>query len=133
MLAFMAISLIIKNRPYLIGKAMPEKIKDNIVELLECEPTIEKIIDFKSYALDVNVYRIKCEVEFNSSILLKTAYKKGLKEEYKIIKNDYEEFLKFCVDHTDRIPRLMGSKIDEIEKKIQSLEPSIRHIDIEIN
>jgi zinc transporter 9 len=133
LMAFMALGLIKKNRPYLIGRTMPQELKNKVIEMLEAEPTIEKVIDFKSFALDVNVYRIKCEVEFNSSVLLHDIYRNGFKEIYNDVKDDYDEFLKFCVEHTDRVPRIIGKIIDNIEKKIKNEIPSIRHIDIEIN
>lgn len=133
LLAIVAVLLIKRNRTYLIGRSMPSDLEEKIIELLEADPTIEKVLDFKSTALDFNKYRIKCEVEFNSSVLLKKIFKSGFKSEYDYVKEDYENFLKFCVEHTDRIPRLVGSKIDELEKKIQEEIPCVTHIDIEIN
>jgi len=134
LLAFVAVVLIVKNRSYLIGRAMPEELQDEVVKLLEAEPAIEKVIDFKSIVLGWGVYRIKCEVEFNGPALFKEAYqRKYLKGQYEEVKNDYEAFKRFCVDYADRIPRLMGKKIDEIEVMLKKRFPSVRHIDIEIN
>lgn len=133
LLGIVAIILINKNRLYLIGKKMPKALEEEIIDILESEPTIEKVLDFKSTTLDVDKYLIKCEVEFNSSILLKEIYKEGFSEEYDNIKDDYEEFKKFIVDHTDRVPRLIGKKIDEIEKRIHLAIPEVKHIDMEIN
>ena len=36
-------------------------------------------------------------------------------------------------DFADRLPRLMGKKIDELEHKIRQEFPDVRHIDIEVN
>ena len=134
LLAAAAVVLIMKNRQYLIGRSIPEKERQAIVELLEHEPAIERVIDFKSTVLDIGVYRIKCEVEFNGSALLDEAYQQEyLKDHFSEISGDYEEFKKFCVDYADRIPRLMGKKIDEIEAALRQKFPHVRHIDIEIN
>lgn len=134
MLAFVAVILIDKNRKFLIEKSIPDEIKDQIVEALEAEPAIERVIDFKSSILDVGVYRIKCEVEFNGAALLKEMYrKKALQSEYELIKDSYDEFMRFFAENVDRIPRVMGKKIDEIEKNIQKKFPAIKHLDIEIN
>ncbi|KKW23115.1 MAG: Cation efflux protein [Candidatus Kaiserbacteria bacterium GW2011_GWC2_52_8b] len=133
-LAATAITLIVKNRAYLIGKAMPEKLQEEVVKLLEADPAIEKVIDFKSAVLGWGVYRIKCEVEFNGGALLREAYRKrSMKDQFENVRGDFEEFKRFLADYTDRIPRLMGKKIDEIEKRLCEKHPSIRHIDIEIN
>ncbi len=134
LLAFVAIVLIMKNRSYLIGRAMPESLQDEVVALLEAEPAIEKVIDFKSIVLGWGVYRIKCEVEFNGGALLREAYRRrSMKQQYEEVREDFEEFKRFLADYADRIPRLMGKKIDEIEKRLRDQHPSIRHIDIEVN
>jgi len=41
--------------------------------------------------------------------------------------------LKFCVDYADRIPRIIGKRIDALEKNIKEKHPEIKHIDIELN
>ncbi|MCX6793366.1 MAG: cation diffusion facilitator family transporter [Candidatus Falkowbacteria bacterium] len=134
LLGAVAIILILKNRSYLLGRSIPHDLEEDIIELLEAEPAVEKVIDFKSSILDIGVYRIKCEIEFNGYILLKEIYRdQGLREQYDEIKDDFEDFKKFCVDFADRIPRLVGKKIDDIEKKLKAENPHVKYIDIEIN
>lgn len=134
LLGVIAIMLIAKNRTYLIGRNIPEEMKERVIEMLEADPTIEKVLDFKSSILDVNHYQVKCEVEFNGSALMREVSKNGfIKEEYESVKDDYQEFIRFLVGYADRVPRLIGTRIDEIEKRIQHEIPSIKHIDIEIN
>ena len=55
------------------------------------------------------------------------------KIEYEEAKESYENFMKFSVDYMDRVPRLVGRKIDELEKKIRAQVPQAIFIDIEIN
>jgi len=134
LLGIVAIMLINKNREYLIGKTIPKKIQKKIIKILESDPSIEKVIDFKSTILDVGKYRIKCEVEFNGPSLIRNIFPNGfLKKEYIFIKDDYENFLRFCVDYLDKVPRMIGNKINEIEKKIEDEIVEVKHIDIEIN
>ena len=123
-----------KNRSYLIGRAMPQELQEEVVKLLEAEPAIEKVIDFKSVVLGWGVYRIKCEVEFNGGALLREVYRRrSMKQQYEEVREDFGEFKRFLADYADRIPRLMGKKIDEIEKRLREKHPSVRHIDIEVN
>jgi len=134
LLAGIAITLIIRNKSYLLGRSIPEDLRDEIIEFMEADPAIEKVIDFKSSVLDIGVYRIKCEVEMTGSALLTELYKHNtLKEEYDEVQNDFEEFKKFCVAYTNRIPRLIGKHIDKVEAKLRKEFPAVRHIDIEIN
>ncbi|MBI2612634.1 cation diffusion facilitator family transporter [Candidatus Kaiserbacteria bacterium] len=129
-----AVTLIMKNRVYLLGRAIPEELQEEVVALLEADPAIEKVVDFKSAMLGWGVYRIKCEVEFNGGALLREAYRRrSMKEQFENVREDFGEFKRFLADYADQIPRLMGKKIDEIEKRLRAKHPSIRHIDIEIN
>jgi hypothetical protein len=56
-----------------------------------------------------------------------------LENEYEEVKESYENFVKFSVDYMDRVPRLVGRKIDDLEKKIRAQVPQAVFIDIEIN
>ena len=130
----MAIILINKNRKLLLGKAIPPEIKHRIVEILKNDEIVENVLDFKSTMLDMDTYHIKCEIECNGTGLLKEISKNDfLKHEYKKVQESYNNFLEFCIDYTRRVPRIIGTKIDEIEKKIKDECPQVRHIDIEIN
>ncbi len=134
LLGVVAIFLIVKNRAHLIGHAMPEEMQDDIVKMLEADPAIDKVIDFKSSVIAWGVFRIKFEIEFNGTSLLRELYRDiTMKEQFDEVTEDLEEFKRFVADYADRIPRLMGKKIDEIEKRLKTAYPGLRHIDIEIN
>lgn len=133
-LGILAIILIVKNHQYIIGKSLDQETTEEIIEFLLEDPCIENISEFKSVAIDINKYRIYTTVEWNGSPLYEEIYDAGdLKEEFDEIKNDFREFTKLMFKTTDRIPRLVGSHIDEIEKKIKDKFPQIEYVDIEIN
>ena len=134
MLGAVAILLIAKNRNFLLTKSIPKEIEETILDILNEDPTIEKVLDFKSAVLDIDKYLIKCDVEFNASALMKEFDNHHfLKNEYEEVKESYENFMKFSVDYMDRVPRLVGRRIDEIEKRIRAKVPEAVFIDIEIN
>ena len=134
MLAVVAVVLIVRNRSYLVGRSLSDEEREEIIEFLNADPAIEKVIDFKSSAVGWGVYRIKCEVEFNGNVLLRGAFRgSSMRKQYEEVQNDYEEFKRFSSYFADRIPRLIGGKIDEIEKRLKELHPQVRHIDIEVN
>lgn len=134
LLAIIAVFLIAKNRQFILGKAIPAEIQDKIIRRLEADPAIERVLDFKSSTLDIGIYRIKCEIEFNGNVLIQEIYKRdSLRDQYDEIKDDYEEFKKFCAHFADQVPRLVGRRIDEIEGRIKEENQSVKHIDIELN
>lgn len=129
-----AILLIIENKSYLMWRAIDEETKNDIIELIESDPLIKSVVDFKSEIIDFDSYIIKCDAEFNGSSLMREINNNWfLAEEYEYLKNDYQEFLKFCVDYADRMPRLIWKNIDKLEKNIKAKYPEIKHIDIELN
>ncbi|MEK7538679.1 MAG: cation diffusion facilitator family transporter [Patescibacteria group bacterium] len=134
LLAWVAIVLILKNKRFLVEKSIPEDVKERIIELLLADPMIERVYDFKSSVVELGKYRAKCEVEVNGSALFKEVSNGAmLKDDYEAVKGDYSEFVRFCVEFTDRVPRVIGTRIDELEARIKKDMPTVRHIDIEIN
>lgn len=134
LLAWVAIVLITKNKRFLVEKSIPEEVKDRIIEILVADPMIERVHDFKSSVVELGKYRAKCEVEVNGTALFRELSNgEMLKEDYETVKNDYNEFIRYVVDYTDRVPRVIGSRIDELEERIKKEIPAVRHIDIEIN
>ncbi len=134
LLAWVAVVLILKNKRFLVEKSIPEEVKDRIIEMLVSDPMIERVYDFKSSVVELGKYRAKCEVEINGSALFREVSNGVmLKEDYEIAKEDYQEFVRFCVEFTDRVPRVIGTRIDELEARIKKEIPTVRHIDIEIN
>ncbi|MFA6353382.1 MAG: cation diffusion facilitator family transporter [Candidatus Paceibacterota bacterium] len=133
-LGFLAVILIVKNHQYIIGKSLDKKTTEQVIKFLLKDPCVENVSEFKSVAVDINKYRIYTTVEWNGTPLYEEIYEDGdLKEEFDEIKNDFSEFTKLMFKMTDRIPRLVGNHIDEIEKKIKEKFPQIAYVDIEIN
>lgn len=134
LLAWVAVVLILKNKRFLVEKSIPEDVKERIIEMLIEDPMIERVYDFKSSVVELGKYRAKCEVEVNGTALFKELSNgEMLKDDYESIKGDYQDFVRYVVDYTDRVPRVIGSRIDELEERIKKEIPAVRHIDIEIN
>ena len=134
LLGVVAVVLIQKNRSYVIGRAMPEEMRDGVLEILNAEPSIEKVTEFRSSEIGLCVYRIKCDVEFNGSALARELFEDwSVAEQFEEARESEESFKRAMIDSLDRIPRLIGQRIDEIESRVRERFPEIQHIDIEIN
>ncbi|NBS41973.1 hypothetical protein EBS80_04950, partial [bacterium] len=134
LLALVAVTLILRNRSYLLGRAMPEEMREDVIALLNAEPAIEQVVDFKSTVLGLGVYRVKCDVEFNGAALARQMFKNwSVEEQFEEAHIDVESFKRAMVVAVDRVPRLIGHTIDDVERRLREKFPSIRHIDIEIN
>jgi zinc transporter 9 len=134
LLAIVAGVLLNTNRKYLLGKSIPKEMEEEIIEFLENEKHIDKVLEFKSEILDVGKYHIKCEIEFNGYALVDEIFKsEDMEQNYENVQGDYEEFKKFVIYQTNQTPRLVGRVIDSLEKEIKRKFPKVEHIDLEIN
>jgi zinc transporter 9 len=134
LLALIAIILIRKNHEYLIGRAMPEDMRRKILKMLESDPIIEKVLDFKSSTLGLDQYRIKCEIEVNGTSLFREMRERQfVSDSFDEMGDSEDEFVRFCVEYADRIPRIIGEHINRVEGKVQKSFPQVTHIDIELN
>lgn len=134
LLAVVAAILLNTNRKYLLGKAIPKDLEEEIIEFIQNDKHIDKVLDFKSEILDMHKYHIKCEIEFNGYALVDEIFKtEDMEENFENIQGDYEEFKKFVIYQTNQTPRLVGRVIDNLEKSIRKNFPKVVHIDLEIN
>jgi solute carrier family 30 (zinc transporter), member 9 len=134
MLAIVAVILINVNRGYLIEKAIPEEEREKVISVISHDPSVVCLRNFRSTTLGVDCYRVKCNIELDPNELMKEATAdKPLQETYKEVKEDYGKFTRFCYEYTDRIIRLVGRRIDRLEKGIQKESPGIKYIDIEVD
>lgn len=134
LLAGIAVVLIRKNHQYLIGRSMPADMREEIIELLERDPIIEKVLHFKSSTLGLDQYRVTCDVEVNGTSLFREMRERQfVSDSFEEMGDSEEEFVRFCVEYADRIPRIIGEHINRVEAKVQKAYPSVTHIDIELN
>jgi zinc transporter 9 len=133
-LAVIAVILIQKNRSFLLRKAIPLALQKEIIEFIEEQDSVDKVLDFKSSILDIGNYHITCAIEWNTTGILNDIKRdETLREIHERVAEDFTEFKRLLVDEAERIPRLIGREIDAIESRIKERFPSVAHIDIEIN
>ena len=125
----LAIWLIFRNHGALLGPSMPDDVTKQVMDILNRNPAVEKIVDFKSRVLDSETYRIKADIRFDGRYLAKKLEKK-LQYHYPKV-HTYEQFKNFAVEYADEVIELLGDEIDEIEEKIQKDVPQAQFLDIE--
>ncbi|UKL13249.1 cation diffusion facilitator family transporter [Dissulfurimicrobium hydrothermale] len=127
-LAAIAVILIFTNLEYLIEKASPEELHNEVREYLKDMPLVEDIKDIRMIVLTPDTHRIRAEVELNGYLLIKEM-SESLKEDYEQIEN-FTDFLQFCAAFANRITRTVGAKIDEMEDALKKKAPYLKNVDI---
>lgn len=129
LLGAVALLLVAQNRRLLIGTAVPPAVREGLLEIVNKEPIVGAVYDFKSRMLSVDKYRVKMEVEFEGEEIAKKL-KDLIHKAYPKI-NSLEKFEAFCEEFAGEVIDALGDEIDRIEKEIQAKYPKIKHVDIE--
>lgn len=129
LLGFIAIWLIARNSTLLIGVSVPVPIRNQVLDIIKQNPTVEEIVDLKTRILDTNTFRIKADVRFDGEALAHKLEPK-LKEAFEKIK-DFQDFRNFAQAYADDVVELLADQIDEIEKRIRENIPQAKHLDLE--
>jgi zinc transporter 9 len=129
LLGGIAIWLIHRNRELLVGAAMPPHLRQQVLQILQENPTVEEVVDLRSRILDTETYRVKADVRFDGQELAKKM-ETDLRAAFEKIEN-YEQFAEFISQYADGLIDLLADEIDAIEHKIRQKVPKVRHLDLE--
>jgi zinc transporter 9 len=129
LLGAIAIWLIHRNRELLVGAAMPSHLRQQVLEILQQNPTVEEVVDLRSRILDTETYRVKADVRFDGQELAKRM-ETDLRAAFEKIET-YEQFTEFISQYADDLIDELADEIDAIEKKIRQEVPKAQHLDLE--
>ncbi len=127
-LAVIAVVLIRENLQYLIEKASPEELQEEVRRNLETFPLVEEIKDIRMLVLTPEEHRVRAEVELNGYLLVKEM-EDSLREDFQEIET-FGDFLQFCAAFANRVTRTVGAKIDDMEETLKKRIPYLKSVDI---
>ncbi len=127
-LAVIAVILIKENLEYLIEKASPEKLQEEVRRQIEAFPLVEDIKDIRMIVITPDAHYVRAEVELNGYLLIKDM-EDSLRDDFEEIKN-LGDFLQFCAAFANRVTRTVGAKIDYMEEKLMKKITYLKHVDI---
>jgi len=129
LLGAIAIWLIHRNRELLVGAAMPPHLRQQVLQILQQNPTVEEVVDLRSRILDTETYRVKADVRFDGQELAKRM-ETDLRAAFEKIET-YEQFTEFVGQYADDLIDELADEIDAIEQKIRQKVPKAQHLDLE--
>jgi zinc transporter 9 len=132
LLGAVAIFLVIKNRKALLGQTVNPGSKQEILDVLKAEPTVEAILDVKTTVMGTDSFRFKAEIDFNGSTIAKQWIDgQNLEQLYARASTDTAQFEQFLLEYGEHICDALGDEIDRIEALIQDRVPQAKHVDLE--
>lgn len=132
LLGVVAIFLVVKNRKALLGQSIAPNQSEQVMSILNADPSIESVHDVKATVMSADGFRFKAEIDFNGRHIAESWLKQhdvnGLFEK---ASTDPEAFREFLIDFGEHITESLGDEIDRIERAIQDAVPAAKHVDLE--
>jgi zinc transporter 9 len=130
LLGVVAIVLVLENRELLIGKAVPEGIEDQFMEILRRRPSVRGVHDVKTRQLTPEAYKFKAEVTFDAGYLAGRLDGALPNHATALSGAQREETLRALASTAIRA---LSEEIDDIEAAVRAAIPEAKHIDIEVD
>jgi solute carrier family 30 (zinc transporter), member 9 len=129
LLGVMAVTLAVANGRILMGVSAGGDLETEIREFVEMDETVERVTSLKTAVLAPGRLRLSLEVEFHGGILI----------DREIIERDAERIREgedpayILFETSERMVRLVGRTINQLEAKIHKEFPEVVLIDLEVN
>lgn len=138
-----ALQLMKSNKRFLIGQAMDEKVERGIVEHLQNDDMVVRVIDPKSEEMGDGVYRFKAEIQWSGQHVVQK-YVSGLGRAalYKQLQaaacrtNVEPQVMNDAIDAAmmefgQGVIRTVGTEIDRLESELKEMVPGLIYVDLE--
>ncbi|XP_071087873.1 proton-coupled zinc antiporter SLC30A9, mitochondrial-like [Haliotis cracherodii] len=133
LLGVVATFIITTNTEALVGRSIPQTLKQQISQDLESDRMIRSLHDVKATDMAGQV-RFKAEVDFDGREITRAyLYKLDLEQLLAEMRElqKVEDVEGFMLNHGEKIIDLLGEEVDRIEKKLKKTHPQLRHVDLE--
>lgn len=129
LMAFLAITLAITNGKLLIGKRVSLAQESEMKSFVEALPQVQKVASLNTRIIGTGKVRLAVEVELYGERIIDL---KSLERDVEDLRHS-DNPTKVLIKSNERMIRIIGNQINEMEIKIQEQFPEIIIIDLEIN
>lgn len=156
LMGVIALQLMRTNKKFLIGQAMEPETQQKIVDHLEQDSMVLKVVDPKSEEMGDGVYRFKAEIQWSGEhVVQKYLATRGRETLYRqlraaacgsvpinagpveagaaasdlLVRQDAIDYA--MMDFGKGVIRTVGTEIDRLEGELRTLVPGLRYVDLE--
>jgi zinc transporter 9 len=129
LLGVLALALASKNKALLVGQRASDEVEEKITQLLERDPSIEKIVGLRTRVIAAHAHRVDLQVDFDASALVAR-----LEPEVRAAADKAQTedgLVEFSQEFGRRLIDELALEVDRIEQAIRDEVPSARLIDVE--
>jgi hypothetical protein len=137
LLGGVAVTLIQRNRLFLIGRAMPPEAEKRVLSYLESDPVIRRVRNARSEELGVRAYRFYGEIAFDGGEMARRCLDRvGRRRLFGALAaaaaaRDAARMDALMTAYSAAVVSATGAEVDRLERQITALVPGIRHVDLE--
>lgn len=129
LLGIVAISLAVANGRILMGVSAGSDVESEIKEFVENDEAVERVTSLRTSVLAPGRLRLSLEVEFHGGILIDRDIIE--RDARRIREGEDPAYILF--ETSERMVRLVGRTINQLEAKIHKEFPEVVLIDLEVN
>lgn len=129
LLGLIAVWLGYKNRSLILGRAIPDSLRDEVLEYLGRQPSIERVRGIQSRIIGAGNYKLKAEIDWNGAWL--GARQAEWVSEHKNLLNGDEGAAKFASAFGERTTEAIAAEVDRIEDELRRKHPELSFLDFE--
>jgi zinc transporter 9 len=131
LLGWVAIWLIKQNHSALVGRAVPEHQRNQVLDVLSADPVVDRIDDIKTTMVGNNAFRFKAEIDFNGSEIARRWIAKQDLASLSKRANTPEQLETMLEEFGEEMVTALAMEIDRLERLVRQAVPSAQHLDIE--
>jgi zinc transporter 9 len=129
MLGAIAIWIGVQNRTLLIGRSIPNAVRDEIVAYMRKDPAVERVTETRTLVLGAQNYKVACDVDFDGRLLGRRLAPLLAERAGEIAEPAQCEEL--AADLGELVLEELAVEIDRIEAELKERHPELTHLALE--
>lgn len=129
LLGAVAVWLGIKNRALLLGPAIPQHIRDEVVDYLKTHPSVGRVRGVRTRVVGADLFRVQAQIDFDGRRL--GARLAEFAAERRPNFDDPEAIRAFAADFGEKLLDELALEVDRIEAELGERFPRLKYVDLE--
>lgn len=137
LLGIVAVTLIQRNRKWLIGKSMPADAEARLVDYLRRQPVVRSVVNVRSEEVGLRQYRFQADVAFDGAELARRCLDRvGRRRLFAALaaaaaRRDPRQMDALLMQFATVTVSAVGAEVDRMEQEIAALVPGVKYVDLE--
>ena len=129
MMGLIAVWLGYQNRVLVLGRRIPEEVRNNSIEYLLSQPSVKKVSAVQSRVIGSGDFKLKAEVDFDGEYMAESLSPWVLEQAPGL--QEKAACQAFTAEFGERMMGLLAAEVDRLERELRKRHPELKHLDLE--